>query len=65
MTKKLLALEVPAHGDPAGVAYHNTFARYTAIKEQQAHLFLHGEFEAPFPIGFSEYTVSFKLKVIF
>jgi nickel superoxide dismutase len=39
MTKKLLALEVPAAGDKAAhVAYHNTFSRYTAIKEQQAHL---------------------------
>ena len=39
MTKKLLALEAPAAGDSAAsVAYHNTFARYTAIKEEQAHL---------------------------
>ena len=33
MTKKLLALE--NNGD---VAYHNTFARFVAIKEEQAHL---------------------------
>ncbi len=39
MTKKLLALEPPAAGDRAAqLAYHNTFARYTAIKEEQAHL---------------------------
>lgn len=39
MTKKLLALEVPAAGDAAAmVAYHNTFARYVRIKEEQAHL---------------------------
>jgi len=39
MTKKLLALEIPAAGDAAAsVAYHNTFARFTAIKEEQAHL---------------------------
>ena len=39
MTKKLLALEVPDAGNKAAyVAYHNTFARYTAIKDQQAHL---------------------------
>jgi len=39
MTKKLVALEVPAAGDQeAMVAYHNTFARYVAIKEEQAHL---------------------------
>ena len=33
MTKKLLALE--NNGD---VAYHNTFSRFVAIKEEQAHL---------------------------
>jgi len=39
MTKKLVDLEVPASGDKAaGVAYHNTFARYTAIKEEQAQI---------------------------
>lgn len=39
MTKKLLALEVPDASDKAAyVKYHNTFARYTAIKEEQAHL---------------------------
>ena len=39
MTKKLVALELPAAGDKAAtVAYHNTFARYTAIKEEQGHL---------------------------
>jgi nickel superoxide dismutase len=39
MTKKLLDLELPAPGDKAAaVAYHNTFARYSAIKEEQAHL---------------------------
>ena len=39
MTKKLLALELPAAGDQAAtVKYHNTFARYVAIKEEQAHL---------------------------
>lgn len=39
MTKKLLALEVPAAGDKAAhVAYHNSFARYVAIKEEQAHI---------------------------
>lgn len=37
MTKKILALEVPASGDSAGmVAYHNTLSRYVAIKEEQA-----------------------------
>ena len=34
MTKKLLALE-NNHGD---VAFYNTFSRYVAIKEEQAHL---------------------------
>ena len=39
MTKKLLALEVPDPSDKAAyVKYHNTFSRYTAIKEEQAHL---------------------------
>lgn len=39
MTKKLVALETPAAGDKAAqVAYHNTFARYVRIKEEQAHL---------------------------
>ncbi|MED5371543.1 MAG: superoxide dismutase, Ni [Myxococcota bacterium] len=37
MTKKLLALEVPDPSDKAAVVkYHNTFARYVAIKEEQA-----------------------------
>jgi nickel superoxide dismutase len=39
MTKKLLALPHPDHGDTeAEVAYHNTFSRYVTIKEDQAHL---------------------------
>jgi len=39
MTKKILALEVPAAGDAAGMAaYLNTVARYVAIKEEQAEL---------------------------
>lgn len=39
MTKKILALESPAAGDAAAaVAYSNTFSRYVAIKEEQAHL---------------------------
>ncbi|MEB3291474.1 MAG: superoxide dismutase, Ni [Leptolyngbya sp.] len=39
MTKKLLDLELPAPGDKAAaIAYHNTFARYSAIKEEQAQL---------------------------
>ena len=39
MTKKLLALELPDPSDKdAMVAYHNTYSRYTAIKEEQAHL---------------------------
>ena len=39
MTKKLLDLEVPTSGDKAAsVAYHNTFARYSAIKEEQAQI---------------------------
>ena len=39
MTKKLVALEEP---DPSNkdamLAYHNTFSRFVAIKEEQAHL---------------------------
>ena len=39
MTKKMLALPVPDAGDHAAyVAYHNTFSRFTAIKEEQADL---------------------------
>ena len=39
MTHKLLHLEVPDASDRAAyVKYHNTFARYVAIKEEQAHL---------------------------
>ena len=39
MTHKLLTLEVPDASDKAAyVKYHNTFARYVAIKEEQAHL---------------------------
>ncbi len=39
MTKKLLALEHPAGTDrPAHIAYHNTFSRFVAIKEEQAQL---------------------------
>jgi nickel superoxide dismutase len=39
MTKKLVALEVPDSSDKAAmVAYHNTYSRYVAIKEEQAHL---------------------------
>lgn len=39
MTKKILALEVPDPSDKdAYVKYHNTFSRYVAIKEEQAHL---------------------------
>jgi nickel superoxide dismutase len=39
MTKKLLALEHPPAGDnKAHIAYANTFSRYVAIKEEQAHL---------------------------
>ena len=39
MTKKLTALEQPGHDDKAAsIAYHNTFARFVAVKEQQAHL---------------------------
>tara|TARA_B100000700_G_scaffold317791_1_gene409746 strand:- start:614 stop:1087 length:474 start_codon:yes stop_codon:yes gene_type:complete len=37
MTKKLIALEPPASNDAASWAiYNNTFARYVAIKEDQA-----------------------------
>ncbi len=39
MTKKIVALEVPAAGDAkAMAAYLNTMARYIAIKEEQAHI---------------------------
>ena len=39
MTKKLLALPHPEHDDTQATAeYHNTFSRYVAIKEEQAHL---------------------------
>ena len=39
MTKKILALEVPADGDAnAWAQYLNTLSRYVAIKEEQAHL---------------------------
>lgn len=39
MTKKLLALSHPDHSDEQAVtAYHNTFDRFVAIKEEQAHL---------------------------
>ena len=39
MTKKLLAMKPPTGSDPqAWVDYLNTFSRYTAIKEEQAHL---------------------------
>lgn len=39
MSKKLVALELPADADKAQrIAYHNTFSRYVAIKEEQAHL---------------------------
>ena len=37
MTKKLLALELPAAGDAAATAaYQNTFSRFVAIKEEEA-----------------------------
>lgn len=37
MTKKIVALEVPAAGDlEANIAYQNTLSRYIAIKEEQA-----------------------------
>jgi nickel superoxide dismutase len=39
MTKKILALELPAPGNAqAMAAYHNTLSRYVQIKEEQAHL---------------------------
>jgi nickel superoxide dismutase len=39
MTKKLSALKAPAGNDGQAAAdYLNTFARFTAIKEEQAHL---------------------------
>ncbi len=38
MTKKLVALEVPSADDHAAyVKYHNTFSRFVAIKEHEAH----------------------------
>ena len=38
MTKKILALELPAAGDAAAQArYLNTLGRYVAIKEEQTH----------------------------
>ena len=37
MTKKILALEVPAAGDAAAaIKYNNTLSRFIAIKEEQA-----------------------------
>ncbi len=39
MTQKLLSLKAPSTSDTeAFAAYLNTFARYVAIKEEQAHL---------------------------
>jgi len=39
MTRKLKGLEAPDPGDTAAfTAYLNTFSRYTAIKEEQAHI---------------------------
>ncbi len=39
MTKKLIALEVPDASDKEAYRhYHNTFSRYVAIKEEQAHI---------------------------
>ena len=39
MTKKILALELPAGNDQAAwAAYLNTMSRYIQIKEEQAHL---------------------------
>jgi nickel superoxide dismutase len=38
MTKKILALEVPAGDAAAMAAYENTISRYIKIKEEQAHL---------------------------
>ena len=38
MTQKLIALELPNPSDKnAVIAYNNTFSRYVAIKEEQAH----------------------------
>lgn len=38
MTKKMLALELPAPDDAAAmVAYQNTMSRYATIKEDEAH----------------------------
>jgi nickel superoxide dismutase len=39
MTKKIAAMEMPSHDDKEAVAaYQNTFARFVAIKEEQAQL---------------------------
>ena len=39
MTKKILALPLPAAGDAAAAAaYNNTMSRYISIKEEQAHI---------------------------
>ena len=39
MTKKILALERPEGGDSqAWATYHNSMARYIAIKEEQTHI---------------------------
>ena len=39
MTKKILALEVPAAGNAQAMAnYNNTLSRYIQIKEEQTHL---------------------------
>ncbi len=39
MTKKLLALEAPDHSNKQSfTAYLNTFARYSQVKEEQAHI---------------------------
>jgi nickel superoxide dismutase len=39
MTNKLMALSHPEHSDEeASLEYHNTFDRFVAIKEEQAHL---------------------------
>jgi nickel superoxide dismutase len=39
MTKKLVALEAPDPSDKDAVlAYNNTFSRFVAIKEEQAHV---------------------------
>ncbi|MBP0021458.1 MAG: superoxide dismutase, Ni [Cyanobacteria bacterium SBLK] len=38
MTQKLIALELPNPSDKSAIiAYNNTFSRYVAIKEEQAH----------------------------